>query len=88
MFILIRNVMKIGEKQCTMLAQTLKKVSVQRVVSYAPCVCVCVCVCVCDVRLLNFALVILHGKLIKGDIKFLSKIHYFPTDRPNFMGHM
>ena len=49
--------------------------SVQRVVSYAP------CMCVCDVWLPNFALVILPGKLIKGDIKFLSKIKYFP-DRP------
>ena len=47
--------------------------SIQRVVSR---------VCVCDVRLLNFALVILPGKLIMGDIKFLSKIKYFsrPTD--------
>ena len=33
------------------------------------------------VRLQNFALVILPGKLIMGDIKFLSKIKYFP-DRP------
>ena len=46
--------------------------SIQRVVSG---------VCVRDVRLPNFALVILPGKLIMGDIKFLSKIKYFP-DRP------
>ena len=64
--------MKIGKKQRTMLAQTQYKC----VVSYAPCG--GVCVCVCDVRLTNFALVILPGKLITGDIKFLSKIKYFP----------
>ena len=34
-----------------------------------------------DVRLPNFALVILPSKLIMGDIKFVSKIKYFP-DRP------
>ena len=50
--------------------------SIQRVVSGT--------VCVCDVRLPNFALVILPGKLIMGDIKFLSKIKYFP-DRPTWL---
>ena len=59
--------MKTGRKQRTMLAQT----------GYS----VLSAVCVCDVRLLNFALVILPGKLIMGDIKFLSKMKYFP-DRP------
>ena len=71
MYILIRNVMKTGEKQRTMLAQT----------RYSVLSAGCVCVCVCDVRLPNFALVILPGKLIMGDIIFLSKIKYFP-DRP------
>ena len=36
------------------------------------------CVCVRDVGLPNFALVILPGKLVTGDINFLSKIKYFP----------
>ena len=58
--------MKFGEKQITMLAQTQYSV-----LSATP------CVCVNDVRLPNFALVILPSKLITGDIKFLSKIKYF-----------
>ena len=61
--------MKTGEKQRTMLAQTRYSVLSAG------------CVCLCDVRLPNFALVILPGKLIMGNIKFLSKIKYFP-DRP------
>ena len=43
--------------------------------AYAP----CVYMCVCDVRLPNFAPVVLTRKLITGDIKFLSKIKYFPN---------
>ena len=66
--------MKIGEKQSTMLAQTQYSV-------LSATFCVCVCVCVCDVKLLNFALVILPGKLITGNIKFLSKIKYFPDQQ-------
>ena len=50
MHILIWNVMKIGKKQRTMLAQTQYSV-----LSATFCVWVGVCVCVCDVRLLNFA---------------------------------
>ena len=63
MYILIRNVMKFGKKQLTMLAQTQYSV-----------LSVTLRVCVNGVRLPNFALVILPGKLITGDIKFLSKI--------------
>ena len=59
---LIRKVMKFGEKQLTMLAQTQYSV-----------LSATLRVCVNDVRLLNFALVILPGKLITGNIKFLSK---------------
>ena len=70
MYILIRNVMKFGEKQLTMLAQTQYSV-----------LSATFRVCVNDVRLLNFAMVILPGKLVTGDIKFLSKIKYF-SDRP------
>ena len=69
--------MKIGKKQCTMLPQTQYSVLSAMF---------CVCVCVCDVKLPNFALVILPGKLITGDINFLSKIKYYsdwPTD-PTF----
>ena len=62
--------MKFGEKQLTMLAQT----------QYSA-LSATLRVCVNDVRLPNFALVILPGKLITGDIKFLSKIKYF-SDRP------
>ena len=64
--------MKIGEKQRTMLAQT----------QYRGLLATCTVgggVCVCDVRPPNFALVILRGKLIMSDIKFLSKIKYFPN---------
>ena len=74
--------MKIDKKQRTMLAQTQHSV-----LSATFCVWGCVCgggcvggVCVC-VWCPNFALVILPGKLITGDIKFLSKIKYF-SDRP------
>ena len=64
MYISIWNVMKIGEKQRTMLAQTQYSV-----------LSATLRVCVCDARLSNFALVILPGKLITGDIKVLSKIN-------------
>ena len=83
-YTLIRNVMKVGEKQRTMLAQTWYSVLSAKLR-------VCVCVCVCDVRLPNFTLVILPSKSTTGDIKFLSKIKYFPdrpTDQPDFLGHM
>ena len=62
--------MKIGENQRTILAQTQYSV-----------LSATLRVCMCDARLPNFALVILPGKLITGDIKFLSKIKYF-SDRP------
>ena len=54
---------------------------IQRVVSGGVCVW-----CVCDIRLLNFALVILPSKLIMGDIKFLSKVKYFPDRQTRLFG--
>ena len=62
--------MKFGKKQLIMPGQTQYTV-------LSATFRVCVCVGVNDVRLPNFALVILLGKLIMGDIKFLSKIKYF-----------
>ena len=50
MYILIRNAMKIGEKQRTMLAQTQYSVLSASLCSVG--------VCVCVVKLPNFALVI------------------------------
>ena len=66
LYIIIWNVMKIGEKQRTMLA------SVQRVVSYSPCVWYQTSEC-CT---------ILPGKLMMGDFKIFvqNKIFSQPTD--------
>ena len=75
----IRNAMKIGKKQRTMLAQTQYSVLSASLCSVGVCVCVCVCVCVMS----GFQILHCHlpRKLVTGNIKFLSKIRYFP-DRP------
>ena len=74
MYILIQNAMKIGEKQRTMLAQTQYSVLSASLCS----------VCVCDVRLPNFALVILP-QINNGRHKIFvqNKIFSWPTD-PTF----
>ena len=65
--------MKIGEKQRTMLAQTQYSVLSASLRS------LCVCV-MSGSQILHWSL--FAGKLIRGDIKFLSEIKYFP-DRPS-----
>ena len=70
--------MKIGEKQRTMLAQTQYSVLSASLRSVSGCVCVCVCVwCQASGSCTGH----LPRKLVTSDIKFLSKIKYFP-DRP------